>query len=175
MPAAYVTLGWVHDATGKHDLALQEFQQALPLDGNATAMRGLARAYEKIWPIPDAEATFRERLRCDQRLGHLSSYGGFCRRRGSIRRLSLNINRRCNSPRTTHRCSPTLVAPTSTPEIRSCIPWPSSHSRGRLQLPRATGLRQLRFSLSPGGSLSGVRCCERKGTLNQRQELRRLE
>jgi eukaryotic-like serine/threonine-protein kinase len=84
MPAAYVTLGWVHDATGKHDLALQEFQQALRLDRlNATAMRGLARAYERSGRIPDAEATFQRAIALRPNDWDIySSYGGFCRRQG---------------------------------------------------------------------------------------------
>jgi serine/threonine protein kinase/tetratricopeptide (TPR) repeat protein len=84
MPAAYVTLGWVHDATGKHDLALQEFQQALRLDRlNATAMRGLARAYERSGRIDDAEATFQRAVALRPNDWDIySSYGGFCRRQG---------------------------------------------------------------------------------------------
>ena len=42
MPSVFVTLGRIHDKTGKHDLALQEFQHALDLDPrNAEAMNGL--------------------------------------------------------------------------------------------------------------------------------------
>jgi serine/threonine-protein kinase len=84
MPAAYVTLGWVHDATGKHDLALQEFQQALHLDPlNAAALRGLARAYERSGRVADAEATFQKAIALRPNDWDIySSYGGFCRRQG---------------------------------------------------------------------------------------------
>jgi len=61
MPAAYVTLGRIHDTTGKRDLALQEFQHALDLDPrSALAMRGLARAYERSGRVPDAEAAYKK-------------------------------------------------------------------------------------------------------------------
>jgi eukaryotic-like serine/threonine-protein kinase len=63
MPAAYVTLARVHDATDKHDLALQEFQRALQLDPlNAAAMAGLARSYSRSGRIADAEATFQRAI-----------------------------------------------------------------------------------------------------------------
>jgi serine/threonine protein kinase/Tfp pilus assembly protein PilF len=84
MPAAYVTLALVHDATGKHDLALQEFQQALHLDSlNPDAMRGLARAYERSGRITDAEATLQRAiaLRTND-WDSYNTYGNFCRREG---------------------------------------------------------------------------------------------
>jgi serine/threonine protein kinase/tetratricopeptide (TPR) repeat protein len=61
LPAAYVTLGRIHDVSGKRELALQEFQHALELDPrNAMAMRGLARAYERSGRVPDAEAAYKK-------------------------------------------------------------------------------------------------------------------
>ncbi|NYF91028.1 protein kinase [Tunturiibacter empetritectus] len=61
LPAAYVTLGQIHDVRGKRDLALQEFQHALAIDPrNALAVRGLARAYERSGRVPDAEAAFKK-------------------------------------------------------------------------------------------------------------------
>ena len=61
IPSVYVTLGRMHDAAGKHDLALQEFQHALALDPrNATAMAGMGRTYELAGRLPDAEASFRK-------------------------------------------------------------------------------------------------------------------
>ena len=63
LPSAYITLGWVHEATGKHDLALQEFQQALHLDPlNGVAMAGLARSYRRSGRIADAEATYQRAI-----------------------------------------------------------------------------------------------------------------
>ncbi len=63
LPASYITLGWVHDQTGKHDLALQEFQQALRLDPlNGLAMAGLARSYRRSGRIADAEATYQRAI-----------------------------------------------------------------------------------------------------------------
>jgi serine/threonine-protein kinase len=61
IPAAYVTLGRIHDTAGKHDLALQEFQHALTLDPkNTLALAGLAGAYENSGRIADAEATYQK-------------------------------------------------------------------------------------------------------------------
>jgi serine/threonine protein kinase/tetratricopeptide (TPR) repeat protein len=63
IPTAYVTLARVHDATGKHDLALQEFQQALHLDPlNGLALAGLARSYSRSGRIADAEATYQRAI-----------------------------------------------------------------------------------------------------------------
>jgi serine/threonine-protein kinase len=56
LPASYVTLGLVHDAAGKYDLAVQEYQHALQLDPrNADAIGGLARAYESAGRLVEAE------------------------------------------------------------------------------------------------------------------------
>jgi serine/threonine-protein kinase len=61
IPSVYVTLGRMHDAAGKHDLALQEFQHALALDPrDATALSGMARAYEFAGRLGDAETTYRK-------------------------------------------------------------------------------------------------------------------
>jgi eukaryotic-like serine/threonine-protein kinase len=61
MPAVYVTLGQIHEAGGKHDLALQEFQHALSLDPkNAAALTGLAHAYENSGRVADAEAAYQK-------------------------------------------------------------------------------------------------------------------
>jgi serine/threonine-protein kinase len=84
MPAAYITLARVHDATGKHDLALQEFQKALQLDPlNASALVGLARSYERSGRVADAEATFQRAIALRPNDWDMySSYGNFCRRQG---------------------------------------------------------------------------------------------
>lgn len=61
LPAAYVTLGRIHDVSGQHDLAVQEFQHALQLDPRgADALIGMARAYENAGRISDAEATYKK-------------------------------------------------------------------------------------------------------------------
>jgi tetratricopeptide (TPR) repeat protein len=61
VPATYVTLALIHDALGKHDLALQEFQHALELDPkNAAALIGLARSYEQSGRVADAEKAFKD-------------------------------------------------------------------------------------------------------------------
>ena len=61
VPAVYVTLAEIHDALGKHDLALQEFQHALQLDPkDADALGGLARSYEQSGRTSDAEKTYQE-------------------------------------------------------------------------------------------------------------------
>ncbi|MEQ1352693.1 MAG: protein kinase, partial [Candidatus Acidiferrum sp.] len=60
LPSVYVTLGRVHDATGKPDLAVQEFQHALELDPrNVEAQNGMAHAYENAGRTKDAEAAFQ--------------------------------------------------------------------------------------------------------------------
>ena len=60
LPSVYVTLGRIHDATAKHDLAVQEFQHALELDPrNADALNGMAHAYENAGRIKDAEAAYQ--------------------------------------------------------------------------------------------------------------------
>jgi tetratricopeptide (TPR) repeat protein len=59
LPAAYGTLGRIHNDEGKNDLALQEFQQALKLNPrSAEALRGLAHAYEAAGRQQEAEDTF---------------------------------------------------------------------------------------------------------------------
>ena len=59
LPGLYVTLGRIHDGTGKHELALQEFQRALDLDrGNAEALLGLAELYERSGRVQEAEETY---------------------------------------------------------------------------------------------------------------------
>lgn len=61
VPGIYVTLGHIHEKTGKHDLAMQEFQHALNLDPrDADAEMGLASAYENAGRIQEAEAAFQK-------------------------------------------------------------------------------------------------------------------
>lgn len=79
IPAVFVTLGRVHEATGKHDLALQEFQRALSLDPHdPEAETGLAISYENAGRIHEAEVAFQKAaaLRPDSWKGY-SALGGF--------------------------------------------------------------------------------------------------
>jgi tetratricopeptide (TPR) repeat protein len=63
---------------------LQEFQQALHLDPlNASAMRGLGRAYERSGRIADAEATFQRAIALRPNDWDIYvSYALFCHRQG---------------------------------------------------------------------------------------------
>ena len=82
LPAVYVTLGRIHDQTGKHDLAVEEFQHALQLDSrNADALNGLGHADENAGRIGDAEAAYRKAaaLRPDYWDGY-NTLGGFYNR-----------------------------------------------------------------------------------------------
>ena len=61
IPAVFVTLGRLHDSTGKHDLAVQEFEHALQLNAHdPDALSGIAHAYENAGRIQDAEATLQK-------------------------------------------------------------------------------------------------------------------
>jgi serine/threonine protein kinase/tetratricopeptide (TPR) repeat protein len=63
LPASYVTLGRIHDDSGKYDLAAQEFQHALDLNPrDADALNGIAVAYEKAGRVKDAEAAFQKAI-----------------------------------------------------------------------------------------------------------------
>lgn len=82
LPTPYVTLGEIHNATGKNDLAMEEFQRALQLDSrNSDAIKGLAHSYESAGRIPDAEAAYKKAiaLRSDYWDGY-NSLGLFYRR-----------------------------------------------------------------------------------------------
>jgi eukaryotic-like serine/threonine-protein kinase len=63
LASAWVTLGRIHDATGKNDLALSEFQRALQLDPrNADALTGQAYSYEHAGRVDDAEAAYKKAI-----------------------------------------------------------------------------------------------------------------
>ncbi len=63
LPSTYVTLGRIHDASGKYDLAVQEFQHALQLDArNADAIGGLALAHEKGGRLDEAEKALKRAI-----------------------------------------------------------------------------------------------------------------
>ncbi len=86
MPSVFVTLGRIHDTTGKHDLALQEFQHALDLDPrNPDAQSGLAHTYEQSGRTSDAEAAYQKAaaLRVDDWDGY-NNLGLFYRRQNKF-------------------------------------------------------------------------------------------
>ncbi|MBV8521844.1 MAG: protein kinase, partial [Acetobacteraceae bacterium] len=61
LPSVYVTLGNIHNKTGKYSLAEEEFQRALELDPrDSQAVLGLATSYERAGRIADAEAAFKK-------------------------------------------------------------------------------------------------------------------
>jgi eukaryotic-like serine/threonine-protein kinase len=61
VPAVYVTLARIHEATGKHDLGIQEFQHALTLNPrDSDALAGVAGSYESAGRIAEAETTFKK-------------------------------------------------------------------------------------------------------------------
>jgi len=63
LSTAYVTLGRIHDATGKFDLALEEFQRALRQDPrNPDAINGMAHSYEHAGRISDAEEAYKKAI-----------------------------------------------------------------------------------------------------------------
>lgn len=62
-PAVFVSLAKIHEATGKHDLAVQEFERALALDPrNADALGGLALAYEHAGRLAEAETIYKQAI-----------------------------------------------------------------------------------------------------------------
>jgi len=63
LPAAYATLGSIHAANGKYDLALAEFQNALQLDSHcADAITGQASAYAHAGRLDEAEAAYKKAI-----------------------------------------------------------------------------------------------------------------
>jgi eukaryotic-like serine/threonine-protein kinase len=61
LPVIYDTLAHIHEQTGNHDLAVQEYEHSLQLNPRgATALVGMARAYENAGRIRDAEATLQK-------------------------------------------------------------------------------------------------------------------
>ena len=60
LPGTFVTLGRIHEATGKQELAVGEFQRALSMDGrNAETVRGLAHIHEHAGRLEDAEEDYK--------------------------------------------------------------------------------------------------------------------
>jgi serine/threonine-protein kinase len=63
LPVVYVTLGNIHQDTGKYDLALQEYERSLQLDPrSADAVMGLAQSYDSAGRTADAEAAYRKAI-----------------------------------------------------------------------------------------------------------------
>ena len=59
VPSTYVALGQIHELTGKHELAIGEFQRAIDLDPrDSDAISGMASAYKKAKRNADAEAAY---------------------------------------------------------------------------------------------------------------------
>jgi eukaryotic-like serine/threonine-protein kinase len=59
VPSTYVALAQIHDLTGNHDLAIQEYERALVLDSrDADALSGLARSLRNEGRNSEAEATY---------------------------------------------------------------------------------------------------------------------
>ena len=59
--AAHVTLAIIQEATGHHELAVQEFQRALDDDPRDTkALSGLAYAYEQVGRLTEAESILKK-------------------------------------------------------------------------------------------------------------------
>jgi len=59
VPSTYVALAQVHQASGKYDLAIQEFQRALALDPrNAAALAGIAGSYKNEGRNSEAEIAY---------------------------------------------------------------------------------------------------------------------
>src|SRR5271163_1843104 len=61
LPSVYSTLAHIHNEQGKHDLALQEFHQALEINPrDPAAIRGIARSDETAGKLADAENGYRK-------------------------------------------------------------------------------------------------------------------
>jgi serine/threonine-protein kinase len=57
--STYVALGQVHELTGNHDLAIEEYQRAVNLDPrDSEAIAGMANAYKNAGRNADAEAAY---------------------------------------------------------------------------------------------------------------------
>jgi serine/threonine protein kinase/tetratricopeptide (TPR) repeat protein len=59
IPSTYVALAQIHEMTGNHDLAIQEYQRAISLDPrDAEALGGVAYAYQNAGRNGEAEAAY---------------------------------------------------------------------------------------------------------------------
>jgi eukaryotic-like serine/threonine-protein kinase len=139
MPAVYVTLARIHEAMGKHDLALQEFQHALQLDPkNGAAMGGLARSYEGSGRIADAEKTFQDAsaVRPDDWLG-FNDIGAFYDRQGKY-------------PQAIDAYQHALQITPDNAEVYSNLASAYLDQGGEKNLPLAEGALKKSIALSPG-------------------------
>jgi serine/threonine-protein kinase len=63
LPSTYVALGQIHEITGNHDLAIEEFQHAIDLDArNAEAIAGMADSYKNAGRNQEAEAAYMKAI-----------------------------------------------------------------------------------------------------------------
>ena len=63
LAAVNITLGMVHNGTGKYEDAVKDFEKALKTDPtNAAAYRGLAKAYEALGSPQKSESTFQKAI-----------------------------------------------------------------------------------------------------------------
>jgi serine/threonine protein kinase/tetratricopeptide (TPR) repeat protein len=63
LPEVNITRGMIHGGTGQHDKAVTDFRRALDVDvTNASAYRGLAKAYEEKGLLDQAEITFQRSI-----------------------------------------------------------------------------------------------------------------
>jgi len=59
LPSTYVALGQIHELTGNHDLAIEEFQRATSIDPrDAEAIAGMADSYRNAGRNNEAEAAY---------------------------------------------------------------------------------------------------------------------
>lgn len=84
--AAYVTLAFIHEETGNHELAVEEFLRALDNDPrDVRALSGLATAYEHVGRVQEAEAILKKAAALQP--GYWDGYntlGNFYRRQGKF-------------------------------------------------------------------------------------------
>ncbi len=63
LAAVNITLGIIHSGTGKYSKAIEDFDRALNIEPtNSDAYRGLAKAYEMLNRLTDAELTYKKSI-----------------------------------------------------------------------------------------------------------------